>query len=94
MGMSTSVVGIKPADSKWRQMKAIWDACEAAEVQVPNEVGHYFGWEEPDDEGVRIDIAEDKNAVIGIGQYNEGGFIIYLDRLPEDVKIIKFENSW
>ena len=94
MGMSTSIVGIKPPDEKFRKMKAIWDACDAADIEVPDEVYDYFNGETPDDEGVRVDIAKDKNAVFGIGEWAQGGYIVYLDRLPKDVKIIRFTNSW
>ena len=42
MGMSTHVVGFKPANAKWLNMKAIWDACQEAEIAVPDEVGDFF----------------------------------------------------
>jgi len=43
-------------DRKWEQMKDVWDSCKQAGVEVPSEVGEYFGWKEPDDTGVLIDI--------------------------------------
>ena len=35
MSMSTHVVGFHPPDEKWKEMKAAWDACMAANVNPP-----------------------------------------------------------
>jgi phage terminase large subunit-like protein len=42
MGVSYDVVGIKPADEKYTQMKNIYELCERANVQVPKEVREFF----------------------------------------------------
>lgn len=41
MSMSTHVVGIKPPEDRWRKMKAIHDACQAADLADPDVVVKY-----------------------------------------------------
>jgi hypothetical protein len=91
MGMSTSITGIKPADEKWTQMKAIWDACELANIDVPNEVGNFFDWEEPSELGVKVALKENHGVVELPG---ESGYQVDLKMLPKDIRYLKFENSW
>jgi len=50
MSMSTSVVGFRLADDKWKKMKNIWDICKEAEIEPPNEVIKFFDNEYPGDE--------------------------------------------
>lgn len=54
MGMSTHVVGFIPPDEKWQKMKAVWDACRAAGVEVPEDVCDFFEGGEPDPAGVEV----------------------------------------
>jgi len=56
--MSTHVVGFRPPDEKWKKMKAVWDACEAAGAKIPDEVSDFFDGEEPDARGVEVDLEE------------------------------------
>ncbi len=96
MSMSTSVLGFKPPDEKWRQMKAIYDACTAAGVEVPSEVSKFFDYCPPDEMGVMVE--EDELEECGaLREYNEesgSGYEIVLEKLPPDVKVIRFVNSW
>lgn len=93
MGMSTYVVGIVPADTKFLKMKAIWELCEENDVEIPAEVVNFFNDERPDDKGVRIDL-EDTDAVSEYQEDSREGFEVVIDKLPKDVKIIRFYNSW
>jgi hypothetical protein len=58
MSISMHVVGFRPPDEKFNKMKAIWDACKSANVEVPKEVGEFFNWENEnvDANGVRVDL--------------------------------------
>lgn len=92
MGMSTYVVGFQPADEQWDKMVASRKACLAAGVPVPTEVDNFLG-EEPDDSPgreINIRCAESK--------WNDGnsrqGIEIDISKLPKNVKIIRFVNSW
>ena len=37
-------------------MKAIYDAYTAADVEIPEEVGKFFNWEDPDEHGVKVEL--------------------------------------
>jgi hypothetical protein len=87
--MSTHVTGYVPADEKWQQMKAVFDACTAAGVPVPDEVSRFFGYTAPDPAGVEVDLP-----VRPWGNITSSGYELDVDAIPEHVKIIRFFNSW
>ncbi len=89
MSMSTHVIGFKPPDEKWHKMKAIWDSCEEVEIDPPDAVCDYFNGKEPDEAGVEVTILTEK----WVDDMREG-VQIYIDKIPKDVKIIRFYNSW
>lgn len=81
MSVSISVVAHKDKDSKtFKQMLAAYKACHAAGVQPPDAVKEYFGWCEPDDNGVRVQPPEDIVQEISCGRE----YVIYLDKVPKD----------
>jgi hypothetical protein len=92
MGMSTRVVGFQPADERWKQMKLIWDTCEAAGLIAPNAVYEFFGDEPPGDKPGRV---VDLEAVL-VPWRDEGseGFQLEVSQIPPNVKVIRFYNSW
>lgn len=91
MGMSTSVVGFKPPDEKWLKMKAVHDVCLQANVLPPREVSEFFEWETPSSSGVRVPLEGTPPVTTLEG---EAGFEVDVTKLPKDVTIIRFENSW
>jgi len=96
MGMSTHVVGFKPPDEKWKKMKAVYDACAAAKIVPPKEVGEFFGFNNPDENGVEVR----ENDLVKAGclkpyaTQGQSGFEIDITKLPKDVTIVRFFNSW
>jgi hypothetical protein len=87
--MSTRVIGFAPPDEQWAKMKAIWDACRAAGVPVPEEVEDFFGDGEPDPAGVEI--------VLPLREWRDAtgeGYEIDMAAIPPQVKTIRFCNSW
>jgi len=103
MGISTYIKAIKPADDDWRKMKAIWDACEAAGINPPSEVSDYFCDGKPNDKGVEISLdfnryeENDKRNHPAVSRTTDVGcefWDVELAKLPPDVKIIRFVNSW
>lgn len=92
--MDCYVNGIKPANEKFKQMKAIWDMCDKADIKVPEEVGDFFGWEEPSQYGVVVSQNELGDAIEELKEEYTDGYLVYLDRLPKDVKVLKFYNSY
>lgn len=94
MGMSTSVVGYRPAEEKFKKMKAAWDACEAAGIDVPKEVREYFGDEDPRDApGQVIDITAAKRDWSDPDACAQG-YEIDITKLPEGVRYIRVYNAW
>ena len=94
--MSTHVVGFKPPDERWKQMKAARDACAAAGVPLPDAVDRFFGFEPPDDAGVTIpekQLIEDGVVTEYNDRYRDG-YEIHLDKVPKDVKIIRVYNLY
>jgi len=93
MSMSTHIVGFRPPDKKWKEMKAVWDACEKADIEKPPEVHAFFGHDEPDDSGVEVDL-EEAGCCKTFDREGYDGFDVDVSKLPKDVKIIRFYNSW
>ena len=87
--MSTHVVGVIPADEKFRKMKDIWDQCEELGISCPVEVDAFFNDEPPDDDGVIVDIKSTEYSAD-----MEAGLEVDLTTLPKDVKILRFYNSY
>ena len=95
MGMNTHVVGFKPADEKWKKMKTAWDACERAGVEIPDEVLSFFNHVKPDERGVEVEI-EKLDCVKAYRREGGGanGFEVDVKKLPPDVTIVRFYNSY
>lgn len=89
MGMSTHLIGIMPADQRFNEMKAIWDACEAGNIAPPEEVYKFFGHERPTANGLTVGI----DARDWCDDYRQGLEIDIAD-LPPGVKTLRFYNSW
>lgn len=92
MGMSTTVVGFRPADEQWQKMKAAWDACRAAGIEPPIEVVKFFDGEYPGDKpGQEVDLGAAKREW---GNEHSSGYEIDVETLPQGVRFIRFYNSW
>ena len=96
MSMSTYVIGFRPPDEKWKKMKAVYDACVAGGIGMPEEVVEFFNGEEPDATGVKVDLTSTKKGgpVTKFGDEYGQGLQIDLTKLPKDIKILRFINSW
>jgi hypothetical protein len=90
MSMSTHVTGFAPPDEQWQKMKAIWDACGAAQIPVPGEVEEFFGGEAPDPAGVEVDLPLREWQEDGAS----AGYELDVAAIPPQVKTIRFYNSW
>lgn len=88
--------GFKPPDARWETMKAVWDACKAADIEVPDEVSTFFGGKEPDLAGVQVSQTDllDCGAIIDWydKEFAQEGVDIIVDQIPADVKIIRIYN--
>lgn len=95
MGMNTYVEGIKPADEKFKKMLDIYNACDVAGVQIPEEVNRFFNGETPDEAGVKEYLSVSKTPYLS--EYfadMQEGIEVRVDEIPDDIKIIRFINSW
>jgi hypothetical protein len=91
MSMSTHIVGFRPADQKWKEMKAIWDACTKAGVDIPDAVDEFFDGEDPGDKpGDEVVLGA---AVKEWSVDEQDGYELDLSKLPPDVKFIRFYNA-
>lgn len=94
MGMSTHIVGFRQADDRWKRMKAAYEACEAAGVEIPDDVDDFFDGEPPGDKpGMEVDI----KCSPAVSEYNDdslSGFEIDIRELSKDIGIIRVYNSW
>ena len=89
MSMSTHVIGFKPPDEKWQQMKKVYDSCEAAGVDIPDDVDKFFNYETPDNNGVEVELK------LHEWSYDcQDGYEVHVSEIPKDVKVIRFYNSY
>lgn len=92
MSMSTYVRGFrKPDDKKFEKYAKVWQYCVEAGVGIPEEVFDYFNCEEPDARGIEVNIDE---AISPYTADMEEGYEVDLSKLPKDLKIIRFYNSY
>ncbi len=87
--MSTHVIGFKPPDEKWAAMKKIYDSCKEAGIHPPQEVNKFFDYQDPDPNGVEVEIPHSEWS-----DDMETGIEICIDKIPKDVKIVRFYNSF
>lgn len=73
-------------------MKAIWDACKNAGVPIPYVVEVFFEREDPDPNGVEVELPLHKWKDDKFG--SSEGFEIHVSEIPKDVTIIRFYNAW
>lgn len=101
MGMSTHVVGFRPADEKWHRMKAVWDACKAAKTEVPKEVVAFFNYEEPDEAGIEVEF-ERRTGDAPVTEWQDerggrAGVEVDLEKLRQwrpQITKLRFYNAW
>lgn len=93
MSMSTYVVAIRPPDEHWQQMKAAYDAIKVAGLSMPNEIAQFFDCQDPDPQGVLLQLDGAPSVREWSNDYSQGLEVV-LSELPPDVKILRFYNSW
>jgi hypothetical protein len=87
MGMSTHVVGFRPADKQWEKMKAVWVTCNDAGIPTPDEVDDFFDGEDPTTfNGMPVKLGD---AVTKFNGDCQDGYEIDVTKLPKGVKIIR-----
>jgi hypothetical protein len=95
--MSTVVQGFRPPDEKFKKYAAIWRQCAEAGIAPPKEVEKFFEGEEPDPQGVEVDLPEGKDGCLKPWRNSTGdaqGYEVDLKKLPKDVTVLRFYNGW
>lgn len=93
MGMSTHVIGFRPPDERWHQMKSAYDALKKAGLEIPDEIGRFFDWESPDPSGQEVKLKKGDH----YSEWNEdsrSGYEIDIRKLPPETHIIRVYNAW
>lgn len=91
MSMSTHVIGIIPADEKYKLMQEIWVSCHKAGICPPQEVLDFFQGSPPNGKGVEVEL---KGACAVEWSGMDGyGIDVDIRVLPPDVRIIRFCHS-
>jgi hypothetical protein len=83
------VKGFKPPDEKWKEMKQVYDACRKAKIDPPKEVEKFFNYEEPDDNGMEVNLPTK-----GWDKPGYDGFELKVEDIPKDVKVLRFLASY
>lgn len=101
MGMSTSIIGVRDLRQQFDKMWKAKEACEQAGIGYPEEVKKYFvdyiNESKPAVESEMLHF--DLKNTSGVTLYNNPdaasvGYEVDIRKLPKDVKIIRFYNSW
>lgn len=83
MGADLIIEGFRPVDEEWKKMKAVYDACKAAGVEVPEEVNEFFNWEKPSDFGMFVDVSD------AIVTESNNVMLVDLTKLPKNLKTLR-----
>jgi hypothetical protein len=89
--MSTYVMAFKGQDEEWSNMKNVYEACQKANIAVPEEVMEFFENKKPSIYGANVDI---KSATSKWNEDMQEGLEVDLTELPDGVRFIRFINSW
>lgn len=91
MGMSMFIIGFREPDDEWCKMKAAYDACTSAGVEIPDEIERFFDGEKPDENGIKIDM-EPYAREFRIDSAE--GYEIKVEDIPKQIKVLRFYCSW
>jgi hypothetical protein len=93
--MSSYVLGFIPSDEEWQQKKAAWEACVEAGIQIPDELYDFFGegGDGPDDAGKVVALPDGVVTEWSDGDMSSG-FEVDVKKLPKNVTVVRFVNSW
>ena len=90
MSMSLHIYGVKPVNDHYRKMKSVYESCADLGVAIPTEVLEFFNYEVPRDE-VRVDLSRHEAVVEDDMGYR---FTVDLNKLPNDIKVLRFIVDW
>lgn len=83
--MCMYVVGICSPDDQWQKMKAAYEACENAGVDIPESVLAFFDWQVPNIRGMEV-----KLPLKEWGDQRREGYELAVKDLPPHVMSLLF----
>lgn len=88
--IALNIFGVVPADDAFNKMKAVYDACINAGVQIPPEVEALFGYSEPSANGFEDYLSE---PIVRVLENGSAGIELEVDLslLPSKYKFLRFE---
>jgi hypothetical protein len=90
-----SIKAVIPADAEWHRMKTVWEACIAADVEIPAEVMDFFAGETPRGGGKVLYIGDEKHAAVTYVEEDDfAHYDVELDKLPKNAKFVRFCIDW
>lgn len=96
MGMSSRVIGVRDLDLIFSKMIAVKNACELAGINYPKEIIEYFKYPVESEDYLRKQMEEIDITVAVNHKQNicTDYFEVDIAKLPQDVKVIRFENIY
>ena len=85
MSVTIHIEGVRKPDEEFSRMLAVWKSCQAANISPPKEVLEFFGYAEPDERGLCIDMKG-----LGCGEIeSDEGWEIKVCEIPSNLKVIR-----
>jgi hypothetical protein len=86
-------------------MKAVYDSCETAGLNIPNEVCCFFNHKKPDPNGIVVDIGHKDGGdgdpgtwdISGVELVSEDmtvGVVLPIDQLPDNITHLRITLHW
>jgi hypothetical protein len=94
MSMSTCVKAFRPPDEKFKGMLSVYNQCTKLGISIPDEVNAFFNREVPDPTGVEIDLKKVEGCLKYYRANSREGIEVDIAKLPKDITILRFVNSW
>ena len=82
--------GIIPADEKFKKMYNIYKECDLVGIEPPKAVVEFFNNDEPCEDGVVIRLRDLSTFTTDCSE----GLTLDVDKIPKDVKTIRFVNLY
>lgn len=96
MSISTHIKGVRDLDGEFLKMVKVKEACEEASIDYPEEVKKYFKYPKERVEYLKK-LMEEIDITLSVSQKVDDYcdiFEVDLSRLPKEVKLIRFVNSY
>lgn len=89
MSMSSYVRAVIEPNEQYRKMYAVYEACEDAGIDPPDEVTDFFHGEVPNPDGMEVMMRSHHSVSDSRDFYD-----VYVKELPEGTSVIRFVNSY